>query len=150
MDAADAGTKEPVEEDEEEAVQLPADHCARQERMAARRVACIGRPIGSLVSQPLVTERSSQMSDSETTTNHKVIKEWAEEREGRPATVRATEEDGHAGILRIDFEPAEDQLEEIQWDEFFRKFDESDLAFLHQDRTKDGKLSRFHKFVRRE
>jgi hypothetical protein len=89
------------------------------------------------------------MSDSETTTNHQVIKEWAEEREGRPATVRATEEDGHAGILRIDFGPPEDRLEEIEWDEFFRKFDESDLAFLYQDRTRDGKLSRFHKFVRR-
>ena len=42
-----------------------------------------------------------------------------------------------------------DRLEEIEWDEFFRKFEESDLAFLHQDRTGDGKLSRFHKFVRR-
>jgi len=89
------------------------------------------------------------MSDSATTTDHKVIKKWAEERDGRPATVRATEEDGHAGILRIDFGPTEDRLEEIEWNEFFRKFDESDLAFLHQDRTKDGKLSRFHKFVRR-
>jgi hypothetical protein len=108
----------------------------------------IGRSIGRLPVSRL-HKRSSQMSDSETTTNHQVIKEWAEKREGRPATVRATEEDGHAGILRIDFGPAEDRLEEIEWDEFFRKFDESDLAFLYQDRTKDGKLSRFHKFVRR-
>jgi hypothetical protein len=89
------------------------------------------------------------MGDSATTTDHKAIRKWAEERDGRPATVRATEEDGHAGILRIDFGPAEDRLEEIEWDEFFAKFDESELAFLHQDRTKDGKLSRFHKFVRR-
>jgi hypothetical protein len=89
------------------------------------------------------------MSDSAKTTDHKVIKKWAGQREGTPATVRATEEDGHAGILRIDFGPAEDRLEEIEWDEFFTKFDESDLAFLYQDRTKDGKLSRFHKFVRR-
>jgi hypothetical protein len=89
------------------------------------------------------------MSDSVTTTDHKVIKKWAEERDGRPATVRATEEDGHAGILRVDFGPTEDRLEEIEWDEFFRKFEEADLTFLYQDRTKDGKLSRFHKFVRR-
>lgn len=89
------------------------------------------------------------MSDSETTTDHKVIRKWTEERGGRPATVRATEEDGHAGILRIDFGPKEDRLDEIEWDEFFRKFDEADLAFLYQDRTKDGDLSRFHKFVRR-
>jgi hypothetical protein len=89
------------------------------------------------------------MSDSETTTDHKLIRKWAEQRDGRPATVRATEEDGHAGILRIDFGPKEERLEEIDWDEFFRKFDEAELAFLYQDRTKDGELSRFHKFVRR-
>ena len=89
------------------------------------------------------------MSEGERTTDHKLIKKWVEQRDGRPATVRVTEEDGHAGILRIDFGPKEDKLEEIEWEEFFRKFDESDLAFLYQDRTKDGKLSRFHKFVRR-
>ena len=94
-------------------------------------------------------QRRPQMSEGEKTTDHKVIRKWVEQRDGRPATVRATEEDGHAGILRIDFGPKDDALEEIEWEEFFRKFDESDLAFLHQDRTKDGKLSRFHKFVRR-
>jgi len=90
------------------------------------------------------------MSESETTRDHDTIRKWAERRGGRPATVRATEDDGHAGILRIDFDPKEEALEEIEWNEFFRKFDEADLAFLYQDRTKDGKLSRFHKFVRSE
>ncbi len=89
------------------------------------------------------------MSEGQTTTDHKTIKRWVEERKGRPSTVKATEEDGHAGILRIDFAPKDEGLEEIGWDEFFQKFDESKLAFLHQDRTKDGELSRFHKFVRR-
>jgi len=90
------------------------------------------------------------MSESATTTDHNKIRKWAEERDGRPATVKSTEENGHAGILRIDFGPKENSLDEIEWDEFFRKFDESELAFLYQDRTKDGKVSRFHKFVRRE
>ncbi|HET7491189.1 MAG TPA: hypothetical protein VFK01_04860 [Bradyrhizobium sp.] len=89
------------------------------------------------------------MSESHTTTDHNIIRKWTEDRHGRPATVTATEEDGHAGILRIDFGPKDERLDEIDWDEFFRKFDESDLAFLYQDRTNDGKLSRFHKFVRR-
>lgn len=87
-------------------------------------------------------------SEAHATTDHDVIRKWAEEREGRPATVETTAEGGHAGILRIDFGPKEEALSEISWDEFFRKFDESKLAFLHQDRTKDGQLSRFHKFVR--
>lgn len=89
------------------------------------------------------------MSESQTTTDHSEIRKWAEQRDGHPATVRATEEDGHAGLLRIDFGPREERLEEIGWDEFFRKFDEADLAFLYQERTKEGKPSRFHKFVRR-
>jgi hypothetical protein len=87
--------------------------------------------------------------EARTTTDHRAIREWAEERGGRPATVRATEEDGHAGVLRIDFDPKQKSLEPIDWDEFFAKFEESKLAFLHQDHTKDGGLSRFHKFVHR-
>jgi hypothetical protein len=92
---------------------------------------------------------ASRGSEAHTTTDHEVIRDWAEERGGRPATVKATEENGHAGILRIDFVPKDKGLDEVSWDEFFRKFDESGLAFLYQDQTKDGKPSRFHKFVRR-
>lgn len=89
------------------------------------------------------------MSEGHTTTDRDFIRKWATDRRGRPATVRATETDGEAGILRIDFGPEDEALDEIEWDEFLRKFDESDLAFLYQDHTKDGKVSRFHKFVRR-
>jgi hypothetical protein len=92
---------------------------------------------------------SKQESEAQQTTDHNVIRKWVDERGGKPATVKATEEDGHVGILRIDFDPPDEGLDRIGWDEFFAKFDEADIAFLHQDRTKDGKLSRFHKFVRR-
>jgi hypothetical protein len=90
------------------------------------------------------------MSDSHITTDHNKIKRWAEERGGKPATVKDTEEDGHAGVLRIKLDPKDDRLEEISWEEFFEKFDEAGLAFLSQDKTKDGKISRFHKFVSRD
>lgn len=90
------------------------------------------------------------MSDSHVTTDHNRIRKWADERGGVPATVTETEQNGHAGILRIDFGPKEDRLETISWDEFFRKFDEVGLAFLYQDKTKDGHVSRFHKFVSRD
>ena len=62
------------------------------------------------------------MTDSQTTTDHNAIRRWVEARKGRPATVKATEEDGHAGILRVDFAPKDEGLEEIGWDEFFQKF----------------------------
>ena len=39
---------------------------------------------------------------------------------------------------------------DLDWDEFFETFEDRELAFLHQDRTADGKPSRFFKFVRRE
>src|SRR6185437_2634461 len=86
---------------------------------------------------------------SQTTTNHDEIKRWVEERGGHPATVKDTTHGDEAGLLRIDFPgySGKDRLEPIAWDEFFQKFDEKHLAFLHQDETADGKQSRFCKLV---
>lgn len=92
------------------------------------------------------------MADNEatTTTDHDTIRQWVEEREGKPARVRGTEDDGGGtGVLRIEFQDPGDDLEVIDWDEWFATFDESDLAFLHQSETKDGSTSRFFKLVSR-
>ena len=89
------------------------------------------------------------MSDAQVTTDHAAIRKWAEARGGRPASVKGTGK-GEAGVLRIDFEPElAEGLELISWDDFFAKFDEEKLGFLHQDKTADGSTSRFHKFVDR-
>jgi hypothetical protein len=89
---------------------------------------------------------------STTTTDHDTIRRWVEERGGRPAAVKGTGNGDDAGILRIDFPGRgdDDSLEEISWDEFFEKFEDSNLAFLYQDTTKDGEESRFSKLVRRD
>ncbi len=87
------------------------------------------------------------MSSSSTTTDHDEIRKWVEARDGRPAIIRT---EGKGGVLRIDFGEPEENLEEIEWDEFFDVFDDSDLAFLHQDETSGGKQSRFNKFVQRD
>jgi len=87
------------------------------------------------------------MSESKTTQNHTIIRKWAEARGGKPSCVSGTGGKDGAGILRLDFEPAGDDLEPISWDEFFRKFDAEHLSFLYQETTEDGKTSRFHKFV---
>lgn len=89
------------------------------------------------------------MSTSDTTTDHDKIRKWVEERNGRPSIVRATEDKG-GGLLRIEFRDKVDALEDIDWDEFFQIFDDNKLAFLYQDRTKDGEVSRFNKFVERD
>ena len=83
------------------------------------------------------------------TTDHDEIRRWAEQRGGQPATVRGTEERGDdAGVLRISFSDAEN-LQTIEWEEFFDKFDEERLAFLYQDVTADGGKSRFFKLIER-
>jgi hypothetical protein len=87
--------------------------------------------------------------DAKTTTDHEEIRNWAEERGGQPASVRGTESGGEeAGVLRISFDNDPD-LAEIDWDEFFDKFDEEKLEFLYQERTADGGESRFFKLIRR-
>lgn len=86
------------------------------------------------------------MSSATQTTDHDEIRKWIEARQGTPSRVR---DSGEGGILRIDFGEPDEALEPIGWDEFFKIFEKSDLAFLHQDKTEDGKLSRFSKFVSR-
>lgn len=86
-------------------------------------------------------------TSAETTTDHDAIRKWVEARGGHPARVKGR---GPGGILRIDFNEPEESLEEISWDEFFKVFDDNDLAFLHQDKTHDGQVSRFSKFVERQ
>jgi hypothetical protein len=88
------------------------------------------------------------MSDSQQTTDHDTIRRWADARDGRPATVAATHGDD-VGILRIAFADDAGALEEIDWDEFFDKFERENLAFLYQEKTADGGTSRFFKLVRR-
>lgn len=91
-------------------------------------------------------------AESKKTTDHNRIKQWVEERGGYPATVKATEEKGDPGLLRIDFPgySGEDSLERISWEDFFKKFEEKNLAFLYQEELKTGEESRFFKLVSRD
>ena len=64
--------------------------------------------------------------------------------------MKGTEGKDGEGILRVDFAEPDENLEAVDWDEFFKTFEDRKLAFLHQDKTADGHISRFFKFVRRE
>jgi hypothetical protein len=89
-------------------------------------------------------------SQSATTTDHDQIRRWVEARDGTPAAVRATEAGDDPGVIRIRFsEESADDLDAIEWSEFFEKFEEAGLAFLYQNQTAGGGTSRFHKFVKR-
>ena len=90
------------------------------------------------------------MSQAIATTDHEAIRRWVESRKGRPSVVKSTEGKGGGGLLRIDFGAPEDSLDEVSWDEFFETFDKNRLAFLYQEKTADGRQSRFNKFVDRD
>lgn len=90
--------------------------------------------------------KAKRSAESKATIDHEEIQRWVEERGGQPARVEGT------NLLRIDYPgfSGEGTLEAIDWDEFFRLFDENNLAFLYQEETKDGGESRFSKFVDRD
>jgi hypothetical protein len=92
------------------------------------------------------TKKSSRI-----THDHEEIRRWAEERGAKPACVRGTGGEDDIGMLRLDFPgySGEDKLEHISWDEWFRKFDERNLALVYQEETSSGRKSNFNKLVSR-
>ena len=78
------------------------------------------------------------------TTDHDVIRQWAEDRHATPATVEGTAQEGNVGELRLDFDFGNDleDLREVSWDDWFRSFDERGLEFVFQESTRpDGSAS---------
>jgi hypothetical protein len=84
--------------------------------------------------------------------DHDEILRWAEQRNAKPACVRRTGAGNDVGMIRLDFPgySGEGSLEEITWDDWFQKFDESNLALLVQEETARGQKSNFNKLVSRD
>lgn len=92
------------------------------------------------------------MTRSRVTTDHDDIRKWAKARGGKPTAVKGTSRaKKDVGMIRIDFPgySGEGKLEPISWDEWFDKFDESNLAMILQDETAKGQKSNFNKLVAR-
>lgn len=89
---------------------------------------------------------------SKTTTDHDIIRRWAEKRGAVPSTVARTRSAKDVGVIRLDFPgfSGEGSLQQISWDEFFDKFDTEGLAFVFQEKTAAGRTSNFNRFVKRE
>ena len=77
------------------------------------------------------------------TTSHEVIRQWAEARGGRPATVEGTEHGDRLGVLRFDFGGENERLRHVSWDEWFATFDARRLNFIYQEERSDGRQSNF-------
>ena len=88
-------------------------------------------------------EEPERAGRSLVTTHHDVIREWAQARRARPATVQGTEHGDHLGVLRIDFSDDTPGLREVSWDEWFATFDDRRLNFIYQEEKSDGARSNF-------
>jgi len=86
-------------------------------------------------------------------TDHDEIRQWAEERNANPACVRGTgRKKNDMGMIRLDFPgySGARSLQEIDWDDWFRQFDDNHLALVVQDSTARGQRSNFNKIIGRE
>lgn len=92
----------------------------------------------------------TKTKSSKVTKDLEEIRKWAEKRDGKPAIVKGTESEEGGGVLRINFPgySGENTLEEVSWEEWYETFKERDLSFLYQDKTRDGKESRFFKLIK--
>lgn len=91
-----------------------------------------------------VDEHEERPGRSLVTTDHEVIKHWAEDRGATPSTVPGSEYGDRPGRLLFDFPGyGGERLEHISWADWFRTFDKRKLNFLYQEHKKDGSQSNF-------
>ena len=80
------------------------------------------------------------------TTDHQDIRDWADARGGRPVVIRGARE--RAGGLRIDWSGrGHEGVEQVSWQDWFRRFDEQGMSLVFRERTGSGDLSRFCKLM---
>ena len=101
------------------------------------------------------------MADTVTLTDREAIRDWAAARIGAPAIVDVSAEGGVQPMLRLVFDQAayQDQdrperpetsggVELVEWDEWFRIFDEQQLALV-VGKDVPGVRDSFHEIIRR-
>ncbi|MFD0364856.1 hypothetical protein ACFQZZ_25745 [Nocardia sp. GCM10030253] len=80
------------------------------------------------------------------TTNHDVIRRWAEQRGARPATMPGSAYNGRLGVLRLELPGYGGAvLQPVAWDEWFANFDLQGLSFRYQEQWADGSPSNFNR-----
>ena len=101
------------------------------------------------------------MAETITLTDHEAIRDWAAARMGSPAIVDVSAEPGTQPLLRIVFgqqaymdldqperPPNAGGYELVEWDEWFRLFDEHQLALVVAEEV-PGSRESFHEIIRR-
>jgi hypothetical protein len=129
------------------------DGSAKKGRSSAKKSSDGGVRTGAASSKSLKYSQEISSTDEEperpgrslVTTDHDVIRQWADQRDGVPATIEGTEHGDHLGVLRFDFPGGDsgDRLREVSWDDWFATFDERRLNFIYQEERSDGRQSNF-------
>lgn len=92
-------------------------------------------------------EHEDRLGQTLATRSHEVIRDWTDERDGIPATITRGDEDDADTLLDLDFPGyGEEDLQHIDWSEWFETFDLQDLVFVYQEHKTDGDLSNFFHF----
>src|SRR5690242_18926507 len=91
-------------------------------------------------------------ASSKVLTDHDEIKRWAEQRGAKPSAVRRTGGGEDIGMIWLAYPgySGADSLAEVSWDDWFDKFDESNLALVAQEKRARGQSSNFNKLVSRD
>jgi hypothetical protein len=87
------------------------------------------------------------------TTDHKVIRAWADARCAAPAVVRGAYGDGVPPVLKFIVPGAHSlnkDLEAVSWEYFLAKFDLYKLIFVYQEVTSSGERSCLNEILQRE
>ncbi|MFI6166565.1 hypothetical protein ACIBCN_07240 [Nocardia sp. NPDC051052] len=93
--------------------------------------------------------RAANVERTRVTRNHDIIRQWAERRGARPATMPGSEYDGQLRVLRFDFPGYGGAvLRPVDWDDWFAAFDAKHMHFRYQDRRADGTPSNFNRLER--
>jgi hypothetical protein len=88
-------------------------------------------------------EHEDRAGQSLATRSSDVIRAWAEQRGGQPATVRSKKTD-RPRTLRLDFPGyGGSRLERIDWDAWLGTFQRRKLVFVFQEHKRDGSDSNF-------
>jgi len=105
-----------------------------------------------------VTGHAAPLKNGDTlvTSDHEVIRLWADNRQAKPATGEETPSgpatvdvnDGGAGI-RFNF-PGMSPFRPISWEEWFDNFDRNHLLFVYEEQMEDGGASTRHRLMRAE
>ena len=101
------------------------------------------------------------MADTVLITDHQAIRDWAAARSGFPAIVDISPAGGTQPMLRLVFDQAayQDQdradrptnaggYELVEWDDWFKVFDENRLALVVEEEV-PGRHDNYNQFVRR-